>query len=90
MKANLTQICPRVPPSQTVSIDAVDIQDGPRTVSSVKCKINNITDKTCYDEADHIFVADFTLLKGHILFQVIQGNKLSEFDNLKILVKLDV
>ena len=61
-----------------------------RTVSSVKCKINNITDKTCYDEADHIFVADFTLLKGHILFQVIQGNKLSEFDNFKILVKLDV
>jgi hypothetical protein len=31
-----------------------------RTVSSVKCKINNITDKTCYDEADHIFVADFS------------------------------
>ena len=61
-----------------------------RTVFSVKYKINNITDKTCYDEADHIFVADFTLLKGHILFQVIQGNKLPEFDNFKILVKLDV
>ena len=56
-----------------------------RTVSSVKYIINNITDKTCYDEADHIiFVADFTVLKGHILFQVIQGNKLPEFDHFKL------